>query len=124
MARGRQQRTVRDRLIPREVWEADEARRRARRDRGVDSDESTDDEENEANDRRNNDPEVPADPVDPEDEDSIVETIEAVLRQLTIAMFRRVLNPPHNQISYPPPSMAADPSISLPPLQIYPPPSS
>ena len=91
MARGRQQRTVRDRLIPREVWEADEARRRARRDRGVDSDESTDDEENEANDRRNNDPEVPADPVDPEDEDSIVDTIEAVLRQSTIAMFRRVL---------------------------------
>jgi hypothetical protein len=91
MARGRQQRTVWDRLIPREVWEADEARRRARRDRGVDSDESTDDKENEANDRRNNDPEVPADPVDPEDEDSIVDTIEAVLRQSTIAMFRRVL---------------------------------
>ena len=51
MARGRQQRTVRDRLIPREVWEADEARRRARRDRGVDSDESTVNDENEANDR-------------------------------------------------------------------------
>ncbi len=97
MARGRQQRTVRDRLIPREVWEADEARRRALRDRGVDSDESTDDEENEANDRRNNDPAgnndpaVPDDPVDPEDEDSIEDTIEAVLRQSTIAMFRRVL---------------------------------
>ena len=91
MTRGRQQRTAQDRLIPREVWETDEARCRARRDRGVDSDESTDDEENEANDRCNNDPEVPADPVDPEDEDSIVDTIEAVLRQSTIAMFRRVL---------------------------------
>ncbi len=70
---------------------------RGARDHGVDSDESTDDEENEANDRRNNDPAgnndpaVPDDPVDPEDEDSIKDTIEAVLRQSTIAMFRRVL---------------------------------
>jgi hypothetical protein len=72
------------------VWEADEARRRARRDRGVDSDESTDDDENKANDRGNNDPEDP-DPVDPENEDTIGDTIEAVLRQSTIAMFRRVL---------------------------------
>ena len=89
MARGRQQWTARDRLIPREVWEADEARRRARRDRGVDSDESTVDDENEANDRNNNieDP----DPVDPDNEDTIGDTIEAVLCQSTIAMFRCVL---------------------------------
>ena len=40
MARGRQQR-AHERLIPREVFEADEARRRARRARGDDSDDST-----------------------------------------------------------------------------------
>ena len=40
MARGRQQR-AHEQLIPREVFEADEARRRARRARGDDSDVST-----------------------------------------------------------------------------------
>ena len=40
MARGRQQR-AHERLIPREVFEADEARRRARRARGDDFDDST-----------------------------------------------------------------------------------
>ncbi len=50
MARARRQRGY-ERLIPREVYEANEARRRARRARGVDSDDWTvanddDDEEN------------------------------------------------------------------------------
>ena len=40
MARGRQQR-AHEGLIPREVFEADEARRRARRARGDDSDDLT-----------------------------------------------------------------------------------
>jgi hypothetical protein len=83
MARRRQQ-NVRDRLIPREVWEADEARRRARRDRGVDSDESTVGNESEVSGRVN-------DPEAPENKETLGATIEEILRQKTTAMFRRVL---------------------------------
>jgi hypothetical protein len=83
MARARQQRGF-ERLIPCEVYEANEARRRARRDRGVDSDVSTVGDASEAS-GRNNDPE------DPENEATLGDTIEEVLRQSTITMFRRVL---------------------------------
>jgi hypothetical protein len=83
MARRRQQ-NARDRLIPREVWEADEARRRARRDRGVDSDESTVGNESEASGHVN-------DTGAPENEETLGETIKEVLRRTTTAMFRRVL---------------------------------
>ena len=41
MARGHPQRSVADQLIPHNVREANDARRRARRDRGVDSYEET-----------------------------------------------------------------------------------
>jgi hypothetical protein len=87
MARQHQQRSVQDRMIPRAVWDANEARRRARRDRGVDSDESTDDDESVASaaSARVNDPE------DPENEETLGETIEEVLRRMTTAMFVRVL---------------------------------
>ncbi len=88
MARARQQRGF-ERLIPHEVYEANEARRRARRDRGVDSDVSTVGDASEAS-GRNNDPED-RDPEDPENEATLGDTIEEVLRQLTITMFRRVL---------------------------------
>jgi hypothetical protein len=89
MARARQQRTARDRLVPREVWEADKARRRARRDRGVYSDVSTVGDASEAS-GHNNDPEDP-DPEDPENKETLGETIEEVLCQTTTTMFRRVL---------------------------------
>ncbi len=84
MARSRQQQNARDRLIPRDVWDADEARRRARRDRGVDSDVSTVSDESEASGQDNN-------PEYPENEETLGETIEEVLRRTTTAMFRRVL---------------------------------
>ena len=67
--------------MPRADYEALEAKRRARRGRGVDSDEET----------------VVGDKTDPEEDQSSVEettketTIEAVLRQSTVDMFRRVL---------------------------------
>ena len=77
----RQQRSVRDRLIPHDVWEADKARRHARHDRGVDSDVSTVGDENEESGQGN----------DPENEETLEETIEAVVRQTTTTMFRRVL---------------------------------
>ena len=79
MARQRCQRTVQDRLIPRKVWEADEARRRARRDCGDDSDVSTVGDESEAG-GRNNDPE---DPEDPENKETLGEKLEEVLRRPT-----------------------------------------
>ncbi len=81
MARQRQQRSVQDRLIPRAVWDANKARRRARRDRGVDSDESTVDNKSlasAASARVNN-------PEDPETVETLEETIEQVLRRMTIA---------------------------------------
>jgi hypothetical protein len=84
MMTRRCQRSVQDRLIPRKVWEADEARRCARRDRGVDSDESTVGNESEASGRVNN-------PEAPENEETLVETIEEVLCRTTTAMFMRVL---------------------------------
>jgi hypothetical protein len=64
------------------VWEADKARRRARRDRGVDSDVSTVGDESEASGRVN-------DPENPENKETLGETIEEVLRQTTTAMFRQ-----------------------------------
>ncbi len=82
-ARRRQQNT-RDRLIPREVWEADEARCCAWRDCGIDSDVSTVGDESEVSGRVN-------DPEAPENEETLGETIEEVLRQTTTAMFRCVL---------------------------------
>ena len=85
MARQRQQRSVQDRLIPREVWDAEEARRRARRNHGVDSDEET---ENEEDDPPR--PQAPQVQVDDNDE-AQEETIEAVIRQQTINMFKSVL---------------------------------
>jgi hypothetical protein len=62
--------------MPRADYEALVAKRRARRERGVDSDEETVVED------KNN---------DLEDEHSVEETIESVTRQMTIDMFRRVL---------------------------------
>ncbi len=77
----RQQQSVRGRLIPRDVWEADEARCRARRDRGVDSDVWTVGDVNEESGQGS----------DPENEETLEETIEAVFRRTTTAMFRSVL---------------------------------
>ncbi len=66
------------------MWEADEARRRARRDRGVDSNVSTvGDKSGESG--QDNDPE------DPEIEETLEETIEEVLRRTTTTMFRCIL---------------------------------
>ncbi len=66
------------------MWEAYEARRRAWRDRGVDSDVSTiGDESGESG--QDNDPE------DPEIKETLEEMIEEVLCRTTTAMFRRVL---------------------------------
>ena len=73
--------------MPRADYEALEAKRRARRGRGVDSDEETVVDTNTEDDNsgeKNNDP-------DPEDERSIEETIESLVRHTTIAMFRRIL---------------------------------
>ena len=95
MARGHQQRSVRDRLIPREVWEADEARRCARRNRGVDSDESTvgnKNEESNAEENRNRGGIVQVGQGnDPEDKETAEEAIEAIVHRATTSMFRRVL---------------------------------
>ena len=70
-------------LMPRADYEALEAKRRARRERGVGSDEETvaDKEDDHSGDKNN----------DLEDEHSIEETIESITRQVTIDMFRRVL---------------------------------
>ena len=77
----RQQRSVRDRLIPCNVWEAGKARRRARCDRGIDSHASTVSDKNEESSQGN----------DPENEETLEETIEGVVRRTTTSMFRRVL---------------------------------
>ena len=85
MGRQRQQQSVQDRLVPRAVWDAREARRRARRARGVDSDESTVSEEG-------GDPPQPQAQVQDHDNDEThEETIEAVIRRQTIDMFKSVL---------------------------------
>jgi hypothetical protein len=97
MARARRQRGY-ERLIPREVYDANEARRRARRARGVDFDDSTvanddNDEENRDDDghivqvgQGNNDPEDEG-----ANEEAIEDPIEAAIRRSMTYMFRRVL---------------------------------
>ncbi len=72
---------MRDQLIPRVVWEADEALCRARHDCGIDSDVSTVGDKNEESGQGN----------DPQNKETLKETIEAVVRRMTTAMFRRVL---------------------------------
>jgi len=92
MARGRQQR-AHERLLPRQVFEADEARRRAWRACGDDSDDSTvgdDDDEDgglivqvgQGNDDLE-DEEV--------NEETINDTLKATIRRSTTFMFRCVL---------------------------------
>ncbi len=70
MARSRQQQRAQDQLIPHNVWEADEARRRARRDHSVDSDVSTVGNKSGVSNQDN-------DPEDPEIEETLEETISA-----------------------------------------------
>jgi hypothetical protein len=77
----RQQQSVKDRLIPRDVWEANKARHRTWRDHGVDSDVLTVGDENEESGQGN----------DPKNEETLKETIEAVFQRTTTAMIRRVL---------------------------------
>jgi hypothetical protein len=97
MARGGRVQCPAERLIPREVFEADEARRRARCARGDDSDASTvgdnDDEVNRDNHghivqvgQGNNDLEDKE-----ENEEMIEEMIEAAVRHSMTSMLRRVL---------------------------------
>ena len=96
MARGRQQ-CAHERLIPCEVFEADEARRRARRAHGDDSEDLTvGGDDGEAN--RDNDGlivQVGQGNDDLEDqeasEETIKDTIKAIIRRSTTSMFRRVL---------------------------------
>ena len=76
---------MQDRLVPRTVWDAEEARRRARRVRGVDSDEST-----AANESEEDDPPQPQ-AQDPDNKETHEETIEVVICRQTIAMFKSVL---------------------------------
>ena len=96
MARGRQQR-AHERLIPREVFEANEARRRARRAHGDDfNDLTVGGDDGEAN-RDNGGLIIQAGQgnVDLKDqeanEETIKDTIEAIIRRYTTSMFRRVL---------------------------------
>ena len=92
-ARPRGQRNAAERLMPRADYEALEARRQARRDRGDDSDEST-----VANDDDDEDSgsavQVGQDNLDLEEEmneEAIEDTIEASIRRSTTSMFMRVL---------------------------------
>ena len=96
MARGAQprgQRNALERMMPRADYEALEARRQARRDRGDDSDELT-----VANDDDDEDGgfaiQVGQDNLNLEDEmneEAIKDTIEATIRRSTTSMFMRVL---------------------------------
>jgi len=92
-ARPRGQRNAAERLVPRADYEALEARRQARRDRGDDSDELT-----VANDDDNEDSgsavQVGQDNLDLEEEmkeEAIKDTIETSIRRSTTSMFMRVL---------------------------------
>jgi hypothetical protein len=92
---------VHEQLIPRKDFEADQARRRARRARGDDSDNSTVGIENEeTNNEENIDDrghivQVGQGNDDLEDKEAnketIEDTIEATIRRFTTSMFRRVL---------------------------------
>jgi hypothetical protein len=96
MARGRPrgQRNALERLMPRADYEALEARRQARCDRGDDSDDSTvpndDDDDNDAIQIGQGDP---ADPDLDEEADAgaIEDTIDAIIRRSTTSMFQRIL---------------------------------
>ncbi len=92
-ARPRGQRNAAERLVPRADYEALEARRQARRDRGDDSDELT-----VANDDDNEDSgsavQVGQNNLDLEEEmkeEAIKDTIETSIRRSTTSMFMRVL---------------------------------
>ncbi len=79
--------TKEETLMHRADYEALVAKRRARRERGVDSDEETvvninEDEKNDHSEEKNN---------DPEDSETLEDALEKVLRQEAIAMFKRVL---------------------------------
>jgi len=63
------------------VWEAEKARRRAWRDRGIDSHASTVGDKNEESSQGN----------DPKNEETLEERIKGVVRRTTTSMFRRVL---------------------------------
>ena len=95
MARGRPrgQRNALERLMPRADYEALEARRQARRDRGVDSDDSTVPSEDDDDDAIQIGQDDPADPDLDEEADvgPIEDTIDAIIRRSTTSMFQRVL---------------------------------
>jgi len=100
MARGRPrgQRNALERLMPRADYEALEARRQARRDRGDDSDDSTvpndDDDDDDDDEDGGSAVQFGQDNLDLKEEmneEAIEDTIEASIRRSTTSMFMRVL---------------------------------